>query len=107
MQVVELALHLVLGRGRRDKLHVVDAVHDIAVLLAAEVHLDLGHGKLLFRALGGVEDDADASVVEHNYGLHHADGLPQRAVIVVVGEGVLLEELILDNCGSLIKKHAQ
>lgn len=90
VQVVELALHLILGHDRREELHRVDTVDDIAVLLATEEHLDLSHGKLLLGALGGVDDDADASIVEHADGLHHADRLPEGAVVVVIGEGVLL-----------------
>ena len=101
MEVIELALHLVLGHDWRVELHGVDSVHNISVLFAAEVHLDLSHGELLLGALGAIEDDTDASLVEHNDGLHHANGLPEGAVVVVIGEGVLLEELILDNSGSL------
>ena len=109
VKVIELALHLVLGHDGVVELHLIDAVHDIAVLLAAEVHLDVVHGELLLGALGGVEDAADAALVEHNDGLHHADGLPEWAVVIVIGEGVLLEELVLDNscCLKLKRKHAQ
>ena len=109
VKVIELALHLVLGHDGVVELHLIDAVHDIAVLLAAEVHLDVVHGELLLGALGGVEDAADAALVEHNDGLHHANGLPEWAVVIVIGEGVLLEELILDDsCRLKLKrKHAQ
>ena len=109
VKVIELALHLVLGHDGVVELHLIDAVHDIAVLLAAEVHLDVVHGELLLGALGGVEDAADAALVEHNDSLHHADGLPEWAIVIVIGEGVLLEELILDDgCRLKLKrKHAQ
>ena len=109
VKVIELALHLVLGHDGVVELHLIDAVHDIAILLAAEVHLDVVHGELLLGALGGVEDAADAALVEHNDSLHHADGLPEWAVVIVIGEGVLLEELVLDNscCLKLKRKHAQ
>ena len=109
VKVIELALHLVLGHDGVVELHLIDAVHDIAVLLAAEVHLDVVHGELLLGALGGVEDAADAALVEHNDGLHHANGLPEWAVVIVIGEGVLLEELILDDSRrlKLKRKHAQ
>ena len=109
VKVIELALHLVLGHDGVVELHLIDAVHDIAVLLAAEVHLDVVHGELLLGALGGVEDDTDAALVEHNDSLHHADGLPEWAIVIVIGEGVLLEELILDDgCRLKLKrKHAQ
>ena len=109
VELVELALHLVPGHRGREELHRVDLVHDIAVLFTREVHLNLGHGELLLGALLGVKDDTDAALVEHNDGLHHADGLPEWAVVIVIGEGVLLEELVLDNscCLKLKRKHAQ
>ena len=100
VELVELALHLVPGHRGRVELHRVDLVHDIAVLLTTKVHLNLGHGELLLGALLGVNDDTDAALVEHNDGLHHAQGLMQWAIVVVIRERVLLEELILDNlCG--------
>lgn len=100
VELVELALHLVPGHRGREELHRVDLVHDIAVLLTTKVHLNLGHGELLLGALLGVNDDTDAALVEHNDGLHHAQGLMEWAIVVVFRERVLLEELILDNlCG--------
>ena len=90
MEVIELALHLILGHDGGEELHGVDAINDITILLAVKEHLDLGHGELAIGALGGVEDDTDASVVEHDDGLHHADRLPEGAVVIVVREGVLL-----------------
>ena len=109
VELVELALHLVPGHRGREELHRVDLVHDIAVLLTREVHLDLGHGELLLSALLCVNDHADAALVEHNDGLHHANGLPERAVVIVIGERILLQELIFDNRSSLTFqfKHAQ
>ena len=100
VELVELALHLVPRHRGRVELHRVDLVHDIAVLLTTKVHLNLGHGELLLGALLGVNNDTDAALVEHNDGLHHAQGLMEWAIVVVIRERVLLEELILDNlCG--------
>ena len=109
VELVELALHLVPGHRGREELHRVDLVHDIAILLTRQIHLNLGHGELLLGALCRVEDHTDAALVEHNDGLHHANGLPEWAVVIVIGEGVLLEELVLDNscCLKLKRKHAQ
>jgi len=84
MEVVEHALHLVLGSDWVNELHLDDLVHNVAVLLTRKEHLDLGHGHLLLGALLGVDDGADASVVEHADGLHHADRLPKRAIVVVL-----------------------
>jgi hypothetical protein len=39
--------------------------------------------------------------VELDDSLHHAHGFEHRAVVVILGEGVLLQELVLDNLGSL------
>ena len=101
VELIELALHLVPGHRRGVELHRVDLVHDIAVLFTREVHLNLGHGELLLGALLGVKDDTDAALVEHNDGLHHAQGLPEWAIKVMIRERVLLEELILDNLSGL------
>ena len=101
MEVIEHALHLVLGGNWVNELHLDDLVHNVAVLLARKEHLDLGHGHLLLRALLGVDDGADASVVEHADCLHHADGLPKGAIVIVLGERVLLQELVLDDISSL------
>ena len=109
MKIIELALHLVLGHDWVVELHLIDAIHDIAILLTAQEHLDVAHGDLLLGLLRGVENDADAALVEHNDGLHHANGLPERAVVIVIGERILLQELIFDNRSSLKFKyrHAQ
>ena len=104
VQVVELALHLVLWRGWVNELHLVDLIHDVAILLTREEHLDLGHGHLLLGALLSVDNGADGALVEHHDGLHHANGLPQGAVVVVLREGVLLQELILNDGGGLSKQ---
>jgi len=101
VKVIELALHLILWHNGREELHGVDSIHDVAILFAGKVHLDLGHGELLLGGLLGVKNGADAAIVEKADSFHHADGLPEGAVVIVIGEGVLLEELILDNSCSL------
>ena len=84
VKVIKLALHLVLGHDWIVELHLIDAVDNVAVLLAAEEHLDVVHGELLLGALCRVEDHTDAALVEHNDSLHHADGLPEWAVEIVI-----------------------
>ena len=84
VELVELALHLVPGHRGREELHRVNLIHDIAVLFTRQIHLNLGHGELLLGALLGVNDDTDAALVEHNDSLHHADGLPEWAVEIVI-----------------------
>ena len=101
VEVIEHSLHVLLGGDWVDELHGVDLVHDVAVLLTGKVHLDLGHGGLLLSLSLGVGEDADGTVVEEADSLHHANGLPEWAVVIVIGEGVLLEELILDDSGGL------
>lgn len=88
-----------LWQRRRDGLHVDHLVHD-ALLVFAEGGLDEAHGDLLL-VLAAVEDEADAALVEAHDDAHHADGLVQRAVVVPRGEGVLLQELVLDDLRSL------
>jgi hypothetical protein len=51
--------------------------------------------------LGALCDNADAVLVELDDGLHHAHGLVHGAVEIVLREGVLLEELILDDLRGL------
>lgn len=103
VQIVELLLHYGLLSDWVNELHLGELPHEVTVLLAGEEHLDLGHGLLLIRALLAVGDDADAAIVELHDRLHHAQGLVQWAVVVELGEGVLLKELVLDNVGSLAK----
>ena len=101
MQVVEEFTHLVLGSVGSHELHVVDLIDDVST----HGLLDVAHGDLLL-SLGGVTDDTDAVLVELDNGLHHTDSLVERAVVVMGGEGVLLQELILDDLGSLLKQKA-
>ena len=101
MKVVEELPHLVLRSSWQLELHVVEPGNDIVV--TSQSLLDVAHGHLLL-SLGGLDDEALAVLVELDDGLHHADGLVERAVVVVLGEGVLLEELVLDDLGSLLRQ---
>merc|ERR1712032_607119 len=97
MEIVEELPHLVLRCGWQLELHVVKPGNNIS--LTAEGLLDVTHRDLLL-SLGGLRDDTLAVLVELDDGLHHADSLVERAVVVMLGEGVLLEEFILDDLGS-------
>ena len=97
MQVVEELPHLVLRAVWQLELHVVEPGDDVA--LSTQGLLDVAHRDLLL-SRGSLEDDALAVLVELDDGLHHADRLVEGAVVVVLGEGVLLEELVLDDLGG-------
>lgn len=101
MKIIKVSFHFFSGHRGQQELHLVQSVHHVAVLLARQEHLDLGHRHLLLRALLGVQDDADAAIVEEANSFHHAQGLVHWAVVVVLGERVLLQELVLDDGGSL------
>ena len=98
VQFIEVVHDLLLGCGWQDEFHVVDLTNDI--LLTGEGLLDVTHGDLLV-SLGGLADDLDAVLIELDDGLHHTHSLVEWTVVVVLGEGVLLQELILDDLGSL------
>ena len=69
-----------------------------------------GYEFYLLVSLGGLSDDLDAVLIELHDGLHHTDCLVKWAIVVVIGERVLLEELIFDNLGGLHRekrKHAK
>ena len=98
VEIVEELPHLVLRGGGQLEFHVVEPGNDVG--LSAQGLLDVAHRDLLL-SLGGLLDDALAVLVELDDGLHHADGLVEGAVVVMLGEGVLLEELVLDDLGGL------
>lgn len=95
-QLVEGCLDFFLGRVRKDELHVRDSLEESRAIL----RLDLGHGSRL-GVDAGVHDGSVASLVERADDLHHANSLPKRAVAVVLTEGVLLEELVLDDVSDV------
>ena len=94
--VVEVLTDLKLRGEGVQELHVVELVDDVVL----EGLLDESHGDLLL-TLGGVSDDLHAVLVEFHNALHHADSLLEGAVVIVIRERVLLEELILDDGGGL------
>ena len=94
--VVEVLLHLVVWSERVLELHGGQLVHHVVF----EGLLDIAHRDLAL-SLGGVSDDPHAAVKELADGSHHTGGLHKRAVVVMLGERVLLQELILDDLGSL------
>lgn len=46
-------------------------------------------------------DDLHAHLVEFDDRLHHTDGLLEGAVVIVLGESILREEMLLDNFSGL------
>lgn len=95
-EVVELLDDLLVWRGWVDELHLLEAVDDGGV----EGLFNQGHRDLLLNLLGLEKHSLAVLVVSHD-ALHHSDGLGQGAVVVVWREGVLLQELILDQFGDL------
>ena len=100
---VEGLLHALLVHDRVHELHLVDLFEDLVVGGALEERLNGGHGELGIGLLG-LEDGSLAAVVELANSLHHAEGLVQRAVVVVIRETVLLQELVLDDRSGLYKR---
>lgn len=103
-QVVELFADFLFRSSWQNLLHHVDSVDDS--ILFTEGLLDEAHGDLLL-VLGTFSDDADAVLVESDNDLHHTQGLVQGTVVVIVREGVLLKELILDDLSRLNKLKGQ
>jgi len=98
---VELGLHLMLVHHRVEELHLVDCVQHLVVSGAGEESLDSGHGELGVRLLR-LHDNSHATIVEQADGLHHAEGLVQGAIVVMLGERVLLQEFVLDDLRGLL-----
>ena len=95
VEVVEVLAELLFGLDGALELHLSEFDHDVTEGLLDVAHRDLA---LL---LGALCDNADAVLVELDNGLHHAHGLVHGAVEIVLREGVLLEELILDDLRGL------
>ena len=95
VEVVEVLAELLFGLDGALELHLSEFDHDVTEGLLDVAHRDLA---LL---LGALCDNADAVLVELDDGLHHAHGLVHGAVEIVLREGVLLEELILDDLRGL------
>jgi len=94
--IIEVLTDLeVRGEGVQE-LHVIELVDNVVL----ERLLDETHRDLLL-TLGGVRDNLHAVLIELDDTLHHTNGLGERAVVIVIGESVLLEEFILNDRGSL------
>lgn len=94
--LIKVFADLTFGGQRIQELHVVELVHNIRL----ESALDEAHRDLLVR-LRRVSDHTHTVVVEFADALHHAGSLEEGTIVVILGEGVLLEELILDDLGGL------
>jgi hypothetical protein len=66
---------------------------------------DLGPGHLPVGA-ACVGDDLLRVVEESDDALHHTDGLVQWAIVIPLGEGVLLKEIFPDDLGDLYKRES-
>ena len=100
VEVIEFLNYLMLSFSWQDELHCVDSSNDI--LVTGESLLNVSHGDFLV-SLGSLRDDSDTVVIELDNSLHHTHGLVQWTIVVMLGERVLLQELILDDLGSLNK----
>lgn len=96
LEVVEVRAHLGLGKSGRLELHLRELLDDVAL----QGVLDHAHGDLLLR-LGGVLQDLEAALVELDDTLHHAHSFVHWAVVIVLREGVLLQEFVLNDGSSL------
>mmetsp|Transcript_8187 Transcript_8187/g.12551 ORF Transcript_8187/g.12551 Transcript_8187/m.12551 type:complete len:212 (+) Transcript_8187:21-656(+) len=95
-QVVQFLLNVSLGHGRVNEFHFLQILDNGL----GEGLLDESHRDLLGLALLRFEQHLLAALVVSDNTFHHADGLGQGAVVVVLGESVLLKELILDKLGD-------
>lgn len=95
VEVVEVLSGLLLGGLGQLELHAGQFCDDVT-----EGLFDVAHRDFLF-GLAAVGDEADAVLVELDDSLHHAYGFEHWAIVVILGEGVLLQELVLDNLGGL------
>ena len=95
-EIVELADDLLLWSLGVDELHLLEVGDDVLL----EGLLDEGHRDLLLRLCGLLQDLYALLIVDAD-ALQHTDGLVQWAVVVILGEGVLLKEFFLDDLGDL------
>ena len=96
VESVEVGSDFLFGLGGQLELHLGQLEDDVV----GQLRLDVGHGELLLLSGGGFEH-LNAVFVEFDDGLHHAHSLVQGAVVVGLREGVLLQELVLNDRGSL------
>lgn len=89
MELVEVGLHLMLVHDGVHELHPVDLVQNLVMGGARQKCLDHGHGDFGVLLLC-LDDNSVATIEELADGLHHAERLVQRAVVIVLRERVLL-----------------
>ncbi len=94
-EVVEVGVQLVSGESGVLELHLGQLEEELL-----EGVVDECPGDLLL-ALHGVVDDSLGVIVELNDASHHTEGLVKGTVVIVAGEGVLLQEVLSDNLGYL------
>lgn len=95
-QIIELAGDLLLWLLWVDELHLLQRGDDVL----GELLLDEGHRNLFLRLLGLLQDFDTVLVVDTD-ALQHAYGFVQWAVVIRIGESILLQELLLDDLGDL------
>lgn len=95
VKVVKVLAEFLFGLNGALEFHLSEFDHNVAKGL-----FDVAHRNLAF-LLGALRDDADAVLVELDDGLHHAHSLVHGAVKIILREGVLLEELILNDLRGL------
>jgi len=93
---IQLSLELGKRSSWRNELHSGQLVADGL----GEGLFNEGHGDFPLHVLGLSEDLPTLLVVRHDT-LHHTDRLYQWAVVIVLREGVLLQELFLDELSNL------
>jgi hypothetical protein len=95
-QVIKSLDDLLLWKSWINELHLSQLFNDGD----SECLLDQSHGDLSFALLGFCKHLLALFVIGDN-ALHHADGLWKWAIVVIVRESVLLQELVLDELGDL------
>ena len=95
-EVIQLLRNLLLWSSRQDELHVGQIFDDGG----REGLLNQSHGDLLL-ALLGLNEHLLALLVVGDDTLHHTNSLWKGTVVVMCREGILLQELILDQLGNL------
>lgn len=91
-QVIEASSDLLLWKSWIYELHLGDILDDVFL----EGVFNKSHGDLLLWFLRLLKDLTAIFVID-NDALEHAYGLIQRAVVVVLWESILLQELVLNN----------
>jgi hypothetical protein len=90
-EVVKPLLHFSLRKSGRLELHLGHLVNNIGQGLLNETKTDF------LLTLGTVSNNTEALVMEFINDAHHTHSFVHGAVVVVLGERVLLQELILDD----------